>query len=97
MQSGSVAHTRSRTEKKKEQHVKTMVKELVEKLKEQKFVLDWKKRTRTRADVQVIIEDILWRRLPEPPYTPEIKKEKSILVYQHVYDSYHGAGQSVYT
>jgi type I restriction enzyme R subunit len=66
-------------------------------LKEQKFVLDWKKKTRTRADVQVTIEDILWERLPEPPYSPEIKKEKSILVYQHVYDSYYGAGQSVYT
>jgi len=74
-----------------------MVKELVEKLKEQKFVLDWKKKTRTRADVQVTIEDILWKRLPEPPYTPETKKEKCILVYQHVYDSYYGAGQSVYT
>jgi len=83
--------------KKKEQHIKTMVKELVEKLKEQKFVLDWKKRTRTRADVQVTIEDILWERLPEPPYTLENKREKSILVYQHVYDSYYGASQSVYT
>lgn len=83
--------------KKKEQMIKTIAKELLEKLKEQKFVLDWKKRTRTRADVQVTIEDILWGRLPEPPYSPEIKKEKSILVYQHVYDSYYGAGQSVYT
>jgi type I restriction enzyme R subunit len=83
--------------KKKEQKIKTTVKELLEKLNEQKFVLDWKKKTRTRADVQVTIEDILWKRMPGPPYTPEIKKEKCILVYQHVYDSYHGAGQSVYT
>ena len=82
--------------KKKQEYVKTMVKELVEKLKEQKFVLDWKKKTRTRADVQVTIEDILWKRLPEPPYTPKIKKEKSIRVYQHVYDSYYGPKQSVY-
>jgi len=83
--------------KKKEQEIKTIAKELLEKLKEQKFVLDWKKKTRTRADVQVTIEDILLDRLPEPPYAPEIKKEKCILVYQHVYDSYHGAGQSVYS
>jgi len=83
--------------KKKEQKIKTTVKELLEKLKEQKFVLDWKKKTRTRADVQVTIEDMLWKSLPEPPYTLETKKEKIILVYQHVYDSYHGAGQSVYT
>jgi type I restriction enzyme R subunit len=58
--------------KKKEQKIKTVVKELLEKLKEQKFVLDWKKRTRTRADVQVTIEDMLWDKLPEPPYTQEI-------------------------
>jgi len=83
--------------KKKEQEIKTIAKDLLEKLKEQKFVLDWKKRTRTRADVQVTIEDILWKSLPEPPYSAEIKKEKCILVYQHVYDSYHGVGQSVYT
>ena len=86
-----------RLTKKKDQHIKALAKELLEKLKEQKFVLDWKKRTRTRADVQVTIEDMLWERLPEPPYTPKIKKEKGILVYQHVYDSYHGVGQSVYT
>lgn len=83
--------------KTEEQKVKTISKELLEKLREEKFVLDWKKRTRTRADVQVTIEDMLWEKLPEPPYTTEIKKEKCILVYQHVYDSYSGAGQSVYT
>lgn len=88
---------KSKLTKKKEQEIKIIAKELLEKLKEQKFVLDWKKKTRTRADVQVTIEAILWERLPEPLYTPKIKKEKSILVYQHVYDSYHGAGQSVYT
>ena len=60
-------------------------------------MLDWKKKTRTRADVQVTIEDILWDKLPTPPYMEEIKKEKSVLVYQHVYDSYHGAEQSIYT
>lgn len=83
--------------KKKEQQIKTIAKELLEKLKEQKFVLDWKKKTRTRADVQVTIEAMLWERLPEPPYTPEIRKEKIILIYQHVYDSYYGVDQSVYT
>jgi len=83
--------------KKKEQHIKTLARELLEKLNEQKFVLDWKKKTRTRADVQVTIEDMLWEQLPEPPYAPEIKTKKTILVYQHVYDSYHGAGQTVYT
>ena len=82
--------------KKEKQLVKSIAKVLLETLKEQKLVLDWKKRTRTRADVQITIEDILWDRLPEPTYKPEIKQEKSILVYQHVYDSYYGAGQSIY-
>ena len=83
--------------KKDEQQVKETAKQLLERLKEQKFVLDWKKKTRTRADVHITIEDILWHHLPEPPYTPKIKEEKSTLVYQHVYDSYQGAGQSIYT
>jgi type I restriction enzyme R subunit len=83
--------------KKDEQQVKGTARELLEELKDRKFVLDWKKKTRTRADVQITIEDMIWSQLPEPPFTPEIKKEKSLLVYQHVYDSYSGAGQSVYT
>lgn len=82
--------------KKEEQRIKAVVRELLEKLKGEKFVLDWKKRTRTRADVQVTIEDILFHSLPEPPFTSESKRQKCVLVYQHVYDSYHGAGQSVY-
>jgi type I restriction enzyme R subunit len=81
---------------KEEQQVKTIARELLETLKEQKLVLDWKKKTRTRADVQLTIEDILLRKLPEPEYNREIKQEKSALVYQHVYDSYSGVGQSVY-
>jgi len=55
----------------------------LEKLKEQKLVLDWKKRT--RADVQLTIEDILFEKLPEPEYTRDVKQEKSALVYQHIY------------
>ena len=90
--------TKPRTEltKKKEQQAKTLAQELLEILKEQKLVLDWKKRTRTRADIQITIEDSLWERLPEPPYTQGMKKEKSMLVYQHVCDSYFRAGLSVY-
>ena len=83
--------------KKEKGQVKTIAKELLETLKEQKLVLDWKKRTRTRADVQLSIEDLLWMRLPRDSYSPKLKQEKSLLIYQHVYDSYAGAGQSVYT
>lgn len=83
--------------KKDEQQVKSIAKELLEKLKEQKLVLDWKKKTRTRADVQRTIENTLIEKLPEPPFTSQLKQEKAILLYQHIYDSYQGAGQSNYT
>ena len=86
-----------KTIKKDEQQVKSIAKELLEKLKEQKLVLDWKKKTRTRADVQRTIENMLIEKLPEPPYTSQVKQEKAILLYQHIYDSYQGAGQSSYT
>ena len=66
-------------------------------LKEQKLVLDWKKKVPMRADVQLTIEDTLWEKLPEEYYPPELKDEKSNLLFQHVYDSYQGAGISIYS
>ena len=83
--------------KKEDQEVKNAAKILLDKLKEQKLVLDWKKRTQTRADVQITIEDILFQKLPDPPYSKEIKEEKATLIFQHVYDSYQGASQSIYS
>jgi type I restriction enzyme R subunit len=65
-------------------------------LKEEKFVLDWRKRQQTRADVLFTIETILDKMLPGT-YTPEIYRQKCDVVYQHVYDSYYGAGKSIYT
>jgi type I restriction enzyme R subunit len=80
-----------------ELQVKNISKKLLEKLKEQKLVLDWKKRTQTRADVQLTIEDMLFSKLPEPPYTQEVKQEKANILYQHIYESYIDAGHSVYS
>ena len=82
--------------KKDSDQVKKASKQLLETLKEQKLVLDWRKRQQTRADVQVTIEKLLDAQLPGK-YNPEIYQEKCILVYQHVYDSYYGQGQSIYT
>ena len=76
--------------------VKKAAQTLLETLKEQKLVLDWRTRQQTRADVQVTIEKLLDAELPEK-YVPEIFTEKCQLVYQHVYDSYYGSGQSIYT
>jgi type I restriction enzyme R subunit len=75
--------------------VKRIARELLTTLKEQKLTLDWRKRQQSRAAVQVAIEDLVWT-LPEGCYTDEMCGEKSVAIYQHIYDNYWGAGQSVY-
>lgn len=77
-----------------EQQVKKVAKDLLETLKREKLSLDWKKRQTTRANVRLAVETIL-DQLPRT-YTPEIYREKCDLVYQHIYDSYYGQGQSLY-
>lgn len=68
---------------------------MTEVVKEEKLVLDWRKRQQTRADVVITIRDILNEGLPRS-YTPEVYQQKCDLVYQHVYDAYYGLGGSVY-
>jgi len=82
--------------KKEELQIKKVVRDLLEKLKGEKLVLDWRKRQQSRAQVRVSIEDILDQGLPET-YTPEMYNYKCDLIYQHVYDSYYGAGKSAYS
>lgn len=82
------------TEKEK-QDVKKVAQQLLETLKREKLVLDWRKRQRTRAAVQVAVEEIL-DQLP-PSYSTELYQQKCQEVYQHVYDSYFGQGRSIYT
>jgi type I restriction enzyme R subunit len=70
---------------------------MLETLKEEKLVLDWRKRQQSRAAVRVLIEDMDWD-LPQS-YTDDQCEQKSQAIYQHVYDKYWGAwsaGQSVY-
>jgi len=74
--------------------VKRIAHELLDTLKAHKLVLDWRKRQQSRAAVQLAIQDLVWR-LPRC-YTDTLCEQKSTAVYQHVYDSYYGAGQSVY-
>ncbi len=80
---------------KEKTQVKSAAKHLLEVLKKEKFVLDWRKRQQTRADVLLTIQHMLDKELPRS-YTPEIFKEKCSFVYQHVYDSYYGGGRSIY-
>ncbi len=81
--------------KKEEQQIKKVGRELLEILKREKLVLDWRKRQQSRAQVRVTIEDIFDRGLPQA-YTPGLYQKKCDVVYQHVYDSYFGAGKSIY-
>jgi type I restriction enzyme, R subunit len=77
-----------------QQAVKTVARELLQTLKREKLVLDWRRRQATRAAVEVCIQDML-DRLP-PAYSPAIYQQKCGLVYQHVYDSYFGEGHSIF-
>ena len=74
--------------------VKAISKELLETLKRERLVLDWRQRQQSRAAVKVTVADIL-DELPER-YTQEIYDQKCEVVYQHIYDCYYGAGNSIY-
>ncbi len=80
---------------KERKQVKKAAKDLLSTLKQEKLVLDWRKRQQARADVRVAIETILDQELPES-YSPDIYEAKTTAIFQHVYDSYYGAGKSVY-
>jgi type I restriction enzyme R subunit len=80
--------------KKEKELVKKVARDLLRALKEEKLVLDWRKTQQTRAAVRVAIEDEL-DKLPAA-YTEVLYAEKCDLVYQHVYESYWGEGQSIY-
>ncbi len=75
--------------------VKKTARELLETLKHGKLVLDWRKRQQARAEVRVTIEKVLDDGLPGA-YTPDVFEMKTAAIFQHVYDSYYGAGRSVY-
>ena len=74
--------------------VKKLARELLETLKTQKLVLDWRKEQQTLAAVRVSIRDAL-DKLPEP-YTKELYEAKRERVFQHVFESYFGEGRSIY-
>ena len=81
--------------KKERSQVKNTARELLETLKREKLVLDWRKRQQARAQVRVAIETILDQGLPTA-YTPDIYQKKADAIFHHVYDSYYGADRSVY-
>jgi type I restriction enzyme R subunit len=80
--------------KTQEAEVKKVAKGLLEILKAEKLVLDWRSRQQSRAVVRQFIE-IELDKLPEA-YTSDIYETKCDLAYRHVYDSYFGPGQNTY-
>ena len=80
--------------KKEEQQVKEVAKELLSTLTHEKLVLDWRKKQQSRAAVKNAVEVIL-DHLPEK-YTIDVYQKKCEVVYEHIYDSYIGPGQSIY-
>ncbi len=80
---------------KEREQVRQATLDLLEVLKREKLVLDWRQRQQSRAQVRSTIEQILDQELP-PIYTADLYKQKCDTIYQHVYDSYFGPGQSIY-
>lgn len=76
---------------KETEQVKLASKKLLRVLKNEKLVLDWRRKQQMRAEVFFTIETVLDEMLPDRVY-----QEKCAVVYQHIYDSYYGDGKSVY-
>lgn len=75
--------------------VKNVARELLETLKWEKLVLDWRKRQQSRAAVLITVKDVL-DHLPRA-YDPDTYDEKCEVVYQHIFEAYAGAGKSIYS
>jgi type I restriction enzyme R subunit len=75
---------------KEQQEIKKVAHDLLETLKKEKLVLDWRKRQQSRAAVRLSIEEIL-DRLPRS-FLPELYQHKCDMVYQHIiqYDKLTG-------
>lgn len=68
--------------------VKKTSRDLLEKLKKEKLVLDWREKEFTRAGVKTAISDILYDSLPEPTYTEKECEYKGLEVYNFIYEHY---------
>lgn len=80
--------------KQEQLQVKQVARELLQTLKTEKLVLDWRKRQESKASVEVAIKDIL-DGLPES-YSADLYNQKCDQIFQHIYESYSGQG-SVYS
>jgi type I restriction enzyme R subunit len=75
--------------------VKKVAKQLLQRLRDL-LVLGWRQKVGARARVRLVIEDALDEGLPRA-YSKEIYENKCAVVFEHVYESYLGDGESVYS
>jgi hypothetical protein len=66
--------------------VKAIAKDLLEKLKADKLVLDWWRRQQTRSAVRSYINRTLGKDCPETPYSDDVYEEKCELAYMHIFE-----------
>ena len=81
--------------KKEKDQVKEIARDLLDTLKAERIVLDWRKHQQSRAAVRLCIEEML-DKLP-PVYTTEKYLDKCNLAFQHIYDDYWGKDRSIYS
>ncbi|WP_323586095.1 type I restriction endonuclease subunit R [Aliarcobacter butzleri] len=76
--------------------VKKVAKETLGKLKAEKLkVMRWRESEQLKAQVRTTIHDqLLW--LPQESYSDDEVETKTVDVYQHIYSSYYGGGESIY-
>lgn len=80
--------------KQEEAEVKNVAKKLLQTLKWEKLVLDWRLKQQACAEVQETIAEV-FDTLPAT-YSKELFDAKRELAYRHIYASYAGAGESIY-
>ncbi len=80
---------------KEKNEVKLVARELLARLKEL-LALDWRRKTKIRAQMQLSIEDILDQGLPRA-YSTDLYEEKCALLFQHVYERYPQPGIGIYS
>ncbi|TWX71724.1 type I restriction endonuclease subunit R [Colwellia demingiae] len=87
---------KSTLSKKEEAEVKKVAQKTLEILKEEKLKVDrWRESTQVKSQVKTIIGDSL-QYLPQAPYPDDELADMELVIYQHVYSNYQGAGMSTY-
>ncbi len=77
--------------------VKKACRELLDTLKREKLVFDWREKQQTKAAVMQTLKIAI--RPPALPaaYTKDVRAETMARAYAHLYDHYYGAGRSAYS